>query len=290
MTTYYNVVMRQIYDIPIKVHGWGGLGSQLYTLATAIEIKKKFPKRRVVIVLHNGGVTKRKPEINEITNKLFEIEQVNDYAKNSISKIKNRSFKIKSKQIFKLLLKKILIVFGLLALANTNKDLQKIRPWVISLRGHYFYRLPSYDIYDLIIDYLNFHFKPYISGSFILAVHYRMGDLLELTQKTVYPVDKLLNKINEVAEHNRNISIVIYSDSPKEARLALEGAGLNQKFLVKNLPTVQVLAECLGANFFIGTNSKISLWIVNLRRYMGRYESNFLEGFEKQLYVPSNPS
>ena len=47
----------------IKIHIWGGLGSQLYALALKIDLQKKFKTRKVVLVFHNSGVTRRDAEL-----------------------------------------------------------------------------------------------------------------------------------------------------------------------------------------------------------------------------------
>ena len=78
--------------------------------------------------------------------------------------------------------------------------------------------------------------------------------------------------------------IVVFSESLIEAREKLVSAGLQREFMVSDIPTAQLIGQSLEADFFIGTNSKISLWIVNLRRYLGLADFNYLEGFDRHLY------
>jgi len=270
--------------IPLKVHCWGGLGSQLYALATAMQIKEKFTKRRIVLSLHTGGVTKRDPEITQMLKGLFEIEQIDDYLINLEPESMNRSFNLNPQTTAKLLIRKILIKTGFIGLANTNEEFKKIRPWILSLRGHYFYRQPTPNFYDYLLSQITDYRKPKSNSNFILAIHYRIGDLLTLAQKSVYPAEKIVAEVNRVAKVWPNASVVVYSDSPQEVRQILVSAGLWQQFEVSGGSTLQVIGECLDADFFIGTNSKVSLWIVNIRRYLGLVESNYLQGFERQLY------
>jgi hypothetical protein len=70
----------------------------------------------------------------------------------------------------------------------------------------------------------------------------------------------------------------------------LRNAGVTQEISLIRASTLQVLGQCLDVDFFIGTNSKVSLWIVNMRRFLGRAEANFLEGFDQQLYMSKQPS
>ena len=111
-----------------------------------------------------------------------------------------------------------------------------------------------------------------------------MGDLLKLQSKSPLVADKLVHKINSVLLHQPDPSIVVFSESLIEVRQKLVSAGLQREFVVSDLPTVQLIGQSLEADFFIGTNSKISLWIVNLRRYLGLAEGNHLEGFDRHLY------
>jgi len=111
-----------------------------------------------------------------------------------------------------------------------------------------------------------------------------MGDLLKLATKSVYPVEKIIEKVNRVVADSTYTKIVVYSDSPQEAKLALVSAGLNKDSVARDIETIDVICECVSAGYFIGTNSKISLWIVNIRRYLGLCDLSFVEGFDSQLY------
>ncbi len=111
-----------------------------------------------------------------------------------------------------------------------------------------------------------------------------MGDLLELQSKSPLVADKLVHKVNSVLLHQPDPSIIVFSESLIEARQKLVSAGLQREFVVSDLSTAQLISQSLEADFFIGTNSKISLWIVNLRRYLGLTEATHLEGFGRHLY------
>ena len=71
--------MKYFSFIPIRVHCWGGLGSQLYALSTAYDLKIKYPKRKIKLVLHTGGVTKRVSELDFIPTSDFDLIQINDF-------------------------------------------------------------------------------------------------------------------------------------------------------------------------------------------------------------------
>ena len=273
--------MRLINSIPLRVHCWGGLGSQLYALSTVHDLKLKYPKRRIKLVLHTGGVTKRLSELDFIHNIDFEIVQINDFH------IQDKSYKNKANMSnvkLKILLKKILYTLNFIVSANSNLDFNKVRPWTISIRGHYFNRIVSTEFYSYLLKHIDLEEKHPNLSQIKIAIHYRMGDLLTLTEKSISPAYKIIDAIKQVQKMHNNLKIYVYSDSPKIAKETLFNAGLTDKFEVNDLPTMDVIRACIDANYFIGTGSKVSLWIVNIRRYIGATDHNYLDGFDDKLY------
>ena len=274
--------MNKFKFLDLKIHCWGGLGSQLYALAIANSLQAKFKRRRISLVLHTGGVSKRLAELNFIENLPFEVNQVNDFSpstrrEHEIVKLKDRN----SRKI----LKNVLYFTRFVCTANTDSEFTKIRPWTLALRGHYSYRTIESSFYD----YLLLNLKDKVTDSSVdqnvISIHYRMGDLLQLTNKSVYPVEKIVEKVNELIETNNYSKIIVYSDSPKNVEDALISAGLNKNFIVRDVDTIDVISECASSEYFIGTNSKVSLWIVNIRRFLGNGDMCFLEGFDSRLFV-----
>jgi hypothetical protein len=275
--------MKLFSCIPLRVHCWGGLGSQLYALATAHDLKLKYPKRRIKLVLHTGGVTKRVSELDFIPTTDFEIIQVNDF------RMENKEYgnQVKSNEVrLKRFLVRFLYYFNFIISANSNLEFNNIRPWTVSTRGHYFNRTVSTDFYSYLSEYVETEKQQPNRSQFEIAIHYRMGDLLTLTEKSISPANKIIDAIREVKNYHNNVKINVYSDSPKIAKETLFNAGLTDEFAVRDLCTIDVIRACVGANYFIGTGSKVSLWIVNIRRYRGEINSNYLEGFDGRLYDP----
>jgi hypothetical protein len=270
--------------IPIRVHCWGGLGSQLYALALATDLKIKFPTRKIKIILHTSGVTRRVSELNFILDNNFEIVQINDF--NSFGKSNKavpNSHRIKLKNFIKLILSLLRVVMP----ANSDEEFRKVTFWTFSIRGHYFNRTISEQFYAYILSSLKLLDRDSKQTVPILAVHYRLGDLLEISEKNPVDAAKIINVIDEFIKDSNDLKILVYSDSPDTARETLINAGFTKNFVTKNLSTVDVIRNCLGVKFFIGTNSKVSLWIVNLRRFLGESEGNFIEGFDDKLYKAS---
>jgi hypothetical protein len=273
--------MRFIHSIPLRVHGWGGLGSQLYALSMVFDLKVKYPIRRIKLVLHTGGVTKRLSELDFIRDIDFEILQINDfYTQDKSYKNQDNLIKVRLKS----LLTKIVYSLNFLVSANSNLDFNKVRPWTVSIRGHYFNRTVSTEFYSYLLKHIDLEEKHPNLSQIKIAIHYRMGDLLTLTEKSISPANKIIDAIKQVQKMHNNLKIYVYSDSPQIAKETLSNAGLTDEFGVSDLPTIDLIRACVGANFFIGTGSKVSLWIVNIRRYMGKIDNNFLEGFDDKLY------
>jgi hypothetical protein len=271
--------MKLFSYVPIRVHCWGGLGSQLYALLMAYDLQIKFPKRKIRLLLHTDGVTKRVSELDFIHNLDFEITQINDFKKQS----EEFSNPVKS---IRIRLKKnvIEILYFLKFIVSANSDTDNVYPWTISIRGHYFNREVSIDFYKYLLGHIGFEEKPIIRSKFEIAVHYRMGDLLSLTEKSISPANKIIEVITQVKKNHNNLKISVYSDSPQIAKETLISSGLTDEFLVSDQTTIDVIRACIYADYFIGTGSKVSLWIVNLRRFMGEDDNNFLEGFDQKLY------
>lgn len=265
----------------LKIHCWGGLGSQLYALAIANALQYKYKNRKITLVLHSSGVTQRLSELSFVKNLQFKITQVDDFnslSHDRLNKIfKDRCFTPKS------FVKKILISTRIVCTGNTDLEYQKIRLWTLALRGHYFYRTIEPSFYNFLLQELNSKITT-LNDPNEIAIHYRLGDLLKLDTKSVYPAEKIIEKVNRLSTGANCTRIFIYSDSPQEAKTVLVSAGLNKDSIVRDIQTIDVICECVNAGYFIGTNSKVSLWIVNIRRYLGLGNSSFLEGFDSQLY------
>ena len=48
----------------LRVHSWGGFGSQLFTAYVVLKLQKQFTNRRIKVVVHTSGVTRRVSEFD----------------------------------------------------------------------------------------------------------------------------------------------------------------------------------------------------------------------------------
>lgn len=256
--------MRQIFFTKIKVHCWGGLGSQLFAWAIAEQIKIKFPLKEIQIVLHTNGVTKRDPEISFLSQR-FVLIYKNDYVPLRDQSEKKHTKKIKFKTLVKYLLNKTCIVIG----SSEPNSLAKVKPWTLELRDHYAHNTVPISIVNLIMkqisEYKFVYFDMHKNFQKCLGVHYRLGDLLHLNEKSFVQPDLLGKFLSAQIIHHNIRKISVYSDDLKVARKYL-GPYLSEsnEFIERDI--WNTLAELSNQDFFIGTNSKISLWVTLFRK------------------------
>lgn len=252
----------------IKVHSWGGLGSQLFALAVIYEINKKMPNKEIDLVHHTSGVTKRLFELDSMIESKFSLKVIDDYKKTK-NKTKNKNKKFLKKFIVNSV-KLIINVTRVSINLDTTPNLNRIKPWTLEIRGHYSKRQIEKIFLDECLKFFN-KFNTYPEGiSDSLTVHYRLGDLLTITEKSFIAPHYLMNSIIEVKNNHQLERVIIYSDSAAEAKMKLEKIYdiFNQVYFM-NSPTQSVIQSCIRSSFFLGTNSKVSIWIVKLRDHLG---------------------
>jgi hypothetical protein len=257
-------------EIPkIRVHSWGGLGSQLFALASAFQIHQKFPRRKIQLWVHSAGVTKRSLEL-ELSLDWLEILYVNDF---QVSTFTKGAASLRSSFDFRKTLKNFLILLGFVSPANTDSEFKRIKPWFLSLRGHYSHRGVDSKSLDFLAEILNID----ISGASkvnSIGVHYRLGDLLTLDSKTSISEMYLIQVLKDLTEHSETRNIDVYTDSKTEALDRLKFFEPNLSVLtLDTLETVRILTKYQN---FVGTNSKVSIWITLFRLYFEPDSNTFL--------------
>jgi hypothetical protein len=119
----------------------------------------------------------------------------------------------------------------------------------------------------------------------ILFVQYRIGDLFSLTNKTFISPQLLANLIQDKIKAFRQINLLVASDTPEKCIILIDYLGFD--FTRKIFSPENTISAGLHARYFIGTNSKISLWIATLRALSSK-ESLIPVGFSKiqQVLLP----
>jgi hypothetical protein len=249
--------------LKIRVHCWGGLGSQLYCLALAIDLLERFPFRKVHILFHTGGLTHRKLELNKLPEHIS-YSIIEDFSKSS-SRITNNSI---SSSNLKKTFKKSVSNLGLIAAVNTTLEFRKLKPWVVSIRGHYSHRLICNSTVEKMDSFLKLaysHNYVKVHNKSLLALQYRLGDLVTKKKSSIVQVDKILEIINDLKKIEKLYTVDVFSDSSQNelGNLLRILKPLNVQFVDSTpLNTIYQIREY---NFFVGTNSKISIWAIIFR-------------------------
>lgn len=247
----------------IFVHSWGGLGSQLFAYSTAEYLGQRYPKKQISIVLHSSGVTKRAPAIDFLGEK-YKIIVKDDFD----DRLKSDTNVSKSKLILKQILIMIMEKSHLVLEGNSTLEQRKIKPWTLVLRGHYSYaeisentlRIMAKKIEDLIEPGFRQNFK---KASYI-GLHYRLGDLVKLDNKSHIEPTVISTYVLQVAKVNHVSNIHIYSDDLVLARNLLSNE-LNDSAFFNEADIWVAIVNLIHSDYFIGTNSKISIWIILFR-------------------------
>jgi hypothetical protein len=261
----------RLNQLPLKIHTWGGFGSQIYGLALAKEIRKS-SGRRINLVLHTGGVTERQAEISSTDHHIL-ISHKYDYS----STVPNRAFINKARwgrRIIKTILLKMRIVMDD---SNLHSKLS-VKPWTRTLRGHYtslsFSRSTLLEIADEVSIPTE---KSALFPKFDILVHYRLGDLLTLASKS--PIDtKCFAFLEDLAG-----DIYVVSDSPEIASRTLSET-LNRT--VKPLLSRggwDVVSLALTSKYFVGSSSKVSDWAILYRLLLQNSSYNYAPASRKTI-------
>lgn len=253
---------------PIRIHIWGGLGSQLSAWACFLDLQKVYPNRCFKMIFHNGGVTLRTPElIPYLTN--CQTKVVDDFYPTSKPRLLaiKRNFQYVFGGIFKLLAR----MLGFISRSNTDYEFMKIKPWVTSLRGHYSNRHYSESSVNEIFGSFFANFEQEIDGNLTdsFAVHFRLGDLVGLNSKSPLDSQKLAAGIDAAINANPYLNkVVICSDSPQLALEKLSPNFINIPMTTNPVPPRETIYFLTNSTVFIGTPSKISEWVAIFRQYL----------------------
>jgi len=242
----------------IRIHSWGGLGSQLFALGTAYQAHQRIPFRRIVLVIHSSGVTFRTLEL-DFKNEWLRIEFVDDFedlVQNSKAVPFSMLFKYRKIPLT------LLTALGFMNSLNTDLELKRLKPWVTSIRGHYSHKRMDSDSLGFLARILDI---AQIGGVHpnAIGVHYRLGDLLTLESKSFISEKSLIKHLKLVRGVYEINQIDVFTDSPGEAKQLLLPIETNLNVI--SIETLATIKELIGHEVFVGTNSKISIWITLFR-------------------------
>ena len=243
----------------VKIHCWGGLGSQLLAVGLVLDLKLSYPSRRLELVIHSSGVTRRVSEIDFLSSKL-QIDFVDDY----LPKKSKEAGGIEHKFLAQGFLRFMLDFFKIVITRDSTQF--KLYPWTKSIRCHYgLTQISRESIFFISKCIPETDFVIPKSSDFVVGVHFRSGDLLSKKKSSIIGLEIIKemahNLINELSKRNASLLVLSDSELDQSKELILQDFPL----IWQSRDTWETFDVLLKTNAFIGTNSKVSLWVALFR-------------------------
>jgi hypothetical protein len=256
--------------LTLKVHCWGGLGSQLLALNYYLRVQEMFPGKRIILVLHTDGITARSSEIDFLNSKI-NLLKVDDYRTSSNSKQMHNTSSKSNFSFIKVYIKFLANYFRFVI--TDDRKVFNVRFWTYSIRCTYTSNvLRKQDIIH-IADILGIDSNS--SEQNFLGVHYRMGDLPTLKPSSLVPMNSISTVVNELIKADAVFhKVIIFSDSIVDNSKLQLPKEIDSEW--KSIDTLQTIRELSKARYFIGTSSKVSLWIAIFRWALDTYGDVYL--------------
>jgi len=245
----------------LKIHSWGGLGSQLLALNYYLKMLQRFPNRKVILVQHNGGITMRNSELDFLSQRI-NLHKVQDFnTKSDFSNYSKKFSYLKTVQIFKkLVIKNFLNKLNLII--TDDSRVTNVKFWTISIRCTYTtVPLTKQDVI-ILSSMLEISKRDFRKNS--IGVHYRLGDLLTLKPESLISPKAISEVIGIVVKSNPKIeTLIVYSDSKSGDKFDEIPNSVGIKW--ESVATLQTINDLIEFHYFLGTNSKVSLWVAIFR-------------------------
>ena len=253
----------------IRVHSWGGFGSQLFTAYVVLKLQRKFPNRRIKVVIHTSGVTRRISEFDFETLGV-KMVQVEDYKGAEVRDSLHKAHPLYSRRIITLIkeiLSHALKWLRLVQNANTDLSFSLISLWTFSLRGHYTRLTLDESIVEALHHAIFLNKSNFIMETNNLVVHYRLGDLLSLDEKQPIDFHRVEGILKTLKVHSKH-SVVLSDSEDEDLAEFLKESEILKFSKTSNYDPNMTLRLCIGAEKFVGTGSKISLWAAVFRYFV----------------------
>ena len=256
----------------LRVHSWGGYGSQLHSAYIVLRIQSRFPGRRIRVIIHTSGVTRRKAEFNFDALRVKSVQR-DDYREsniNTLSTNRNLASLYLRTRALKGFLLSLLETSKLLQYSNDEKSFNAIKPWTIALRGHYTKLALVPATVESFYEFLFRNNVPDDSKS--LVIHYRLGDLLYIKDKG--PID--ITRVEQIAQKipvGPNVPLLLSDSVGDELTNFLRQSKVLSKCEFANYDPLATLNTCIDSENFIGSNAKLSLWAAIFRYHVFQKES-----------------
>ena len=279
---------------PIKVHVWGGLGSQFHGYFLIKRLKEIFPKQKFVFVHHEYRdypykLSNFSPEIKEFfpNQKYKTVENLvlpSEIKANEISKqLPGERVLVFFRKFSKVFVRYLIYVTGVFWEPKPN-SINSMPLFCSNIVGHYtqlkfpkvfFEELTSVLILNTVTQ--------------DVFLHYRSGDL-EIFNKKRTNFRKIENILMDICKSNPTV-LAVYSEDLEQTRTIFQALKLNliTNFIGTDIGATNLLARGVHAEYFIGTNSKLSAWIAMLRCIKGSNDKTFLPSPLRTYFIDFRP-
>lgn len=260
----------------LRVHSWGGFGSQLFTAYVILKVQKRYPGRRIKVIVHTSGVTRRVSEF-DFTKLGAQVVQIEDFENREVQRkieIIPLTQSLNTLKFLKKIVFRVLMALHMVQSADTNQTFDSVSLWTLALRGHYTRLTLDKELITSLCKVLfdNRGFQRSTNGSAI--IHYRLGDLMHLVEKSPISPERV-EKVLELARPKIESTKVLSDSSESEYRNFVTGSRVLSSLTVENLEPLPSLWLCITSSMFIGTGTKLSLWAAIFRDIMHN-ERSFL--------------
>ena len=253
----------------LRVHTWGGFGSQLFTAYLILKLQRDITQRRILAVNHTSGVSRRTAEF-DFDSLGVASKQIEDFKVREVTAtgfISDEGILGSFFQFLKVLTVRFLKATKIIVEANSDTSFGSIKPWTLALRGHYTnISLESdlvIDLYALLINTQS-HTKVNFSK---VVIHYRLGDLLTLKEKSPVSTERIDAILSSIISKN-GVPMLLTDSSQDEFSKYVSESSMLQKCIPITLDSLHTLQLCIGAEVFVGTGAKISLWAAIFRQFL----------------------
>ena len=241
----------------VRIHCWGGLGSQIYSVAFYLTLREKYPNRVFLIVFHTAGVTYRKCEVSEILESFRIPYEISDDFYDSFS--------------CQLVKKSRVALFRLGRISvreSTPNRVVQMYSWTREVRGHYAHQILTPNLMSTLDGMFvsgRSAFLPADSAS--IHVHMRLGDLQTLDSKAPLGLSRIVRALSFIPETLSGARVLVHSDSPDIAIEKISPAYPYFEFMPSSDSALDVIRQQKSTDIFIATPSKISEWAIGFRLY-----------------------
>jgi hypothetical protein len=259
----------------IQIHVWGGIGSQLHAYIFQQFLENKYKKIKFLMTLHEF---RNYPYAFQSTKSdlqiLFPDFKVNLLYKNYVSPSTHTFSRSRASQWFvnaSHWFKRSVKLFDVTTWRPDRNSLERIPPLTRRIVGSYSDFSFHVSFYEKLLSNLHVSQIPHT-----VALHYRAGDLKEFGKESI-TINSVIATIESILIDHQIEKLILISEDSSIAKILIPSMNIEDVSILDTSSNVKVILEAgLSCAFFVGTNSKISLWIAMLRCVLGKQESTFL--------------